>query len=264
MFDTLQQWDLEILLAINHFHAPFWDHFMWLYTGKWIWVPMYASILFVLCKNFNLRFTFFTVIAIALTITFADQVCAKLIRPQVQRSRPSRLGPLLQEKDARAVQLMEALQQSKDENGQYPVEKIRLHERKTGDVYRGGKYGFPSCHASNSFALAFFLLLFFKRKGLSIFILLWAAVNSYSRAYIGVHFPGDLLTGTCIGLIGAALLYYLFRYCIRQPRIAELLHYNNQEKQLITQTGKIKFSGIIIYVGIATIFFITIYSWCQL
>ena len=263
MLDNLLQWDLQALLAINGVHAPFWDHFMWLFTGKWIWIPMYASILFVLLKNFSLRYTILAVIAIALTITFADQVCATLIRPQVQRSRPSRLGPLIQENNEKSIRLMEALGQLKDKNGQYPIEKIRLHERKPGDFYRGGKYGFPSCHASNSFALAFFLLLFFKKIGLSLFILLWAALNSYSRAYIGVHFPGDLLAGMVVGLTGALLLYSLLRRVSRQSWTSPVFG-TEQEKQLIFQPEKLRFSGIIIYTGLATLVFILLYSWYQL
>ncbi len=224
---------------------------------------MYASILFVLLKNFSLRYTILAVIAIALTITFADQVCATLIRPQVQRSRPSRLGPLIQENNEKSIRLMEALGQLKDKNGQYPIEKIRLHERKPGDFYRGGKYGFPSCHASNSFALAFFLLLFFKKRGLSLFILLWAALNSYSRAYIGVHFPGDLLAGMVVGLTGALLLYSLLRRVSRQSWTSPVFG-TKQEKQLIFQPEKLRFSGIIIYTGLATLVFILLYSWYQL
>ena len=89
MLETLQHLDQQILLSLNSLHTPYWDNFMWLFTGKIIWIPMYASILYVLLRNFNLSVTLFTLVAIALTITYADQICASLIRPLVERMRPS-------------------------------------------------------------------------------------------------------------------------------------------------------------------------------
>ena len=76
------------------------------------------------------------------------------------------------------------------------------------DGYRGGSYGFPSCHGSNSFALATVLALIVRRRRFTFFILSWALLNSYTRIYLGVHYPGDILTGALIGSSGAAALYY--------------------------------------------------------
>ena len=84
--------------------------------------------------------------------------------------------------------------------------------------YRGGRYGFPSCHAANTFGLAFFLVYLFRQRMLSVFILLWALVTCYSRAYLGVHYPGDLLAGALLGFIGASLFYGLFRKVCRYRR----------------------------------------------
>ena len=126
MLESLQQIDQNLLLYLNGMHTPFWDSFMSIYTAKLTWIPMYAAILYVLCKNFRPGLCLFTVIAIALTITYADQACATWIRPYVERMRPSNL--------------------------QNPIsEFIHIVNGK-----RGGRYGFPSCHAANSFALAFF------------------------------------------------------------------------------------------------------------
>ena len=180
MIQLLVNTDQNLLLYLNGFHNAFGDYFMSTFTGKWIWVPMYASILYVLLKNFNWKITLCCLTAIALTILFADQVCASLIRPAVERLRPS--------------------------NPANPISDL-VH---IVNNYRGGRYGFPSCHASNSFGLAFFLVFLFRKRWLSLFILLWATLNCYTRIYLGVHYPGDLIAGTLVGLIAAYIEYRLF------------------------------------------------------
>lgn len=229
MLESLQQLDQEVFLFLNGLRSPFLDHFMWLFTGKIIWVPMYVAILYVLCRNFNRRLTLFTVIAIALLITYADQVCSGLIRPWVERMRPS--------------------------NPDNPLSEFVhiLHGK------RGGRYGFPSCHASNSFALAFFLTFFFRQKSLSIFILCWATVNSYSRIYIGVHYPGDLLAGSVVGLSGALLVCCLYRYLLRQAVLRDCLA---DAKSLARLSGTEKFRAVswISGIGLGIIAAIALYS----
>ncbi|MDE5639088.1 MAG: phosphatase PAP2 family protein [Odoribacter sp.] len=186
MLEALLSLDQHLLLFFNGFHTPYWDSFMWIFTAKMTWIPMYAAILFVICKNLHLTVSLLTVIAIALTILYADQLCATLIRPLVERMRPS--------------------------NPNNPVsEYIHLVNGK-----RGGRYGFPSCHAANSFGLAFFVMLAFKNRLLTLFILLWASLNSYSRVYIGVHYPGDLFVGMLVGLSGAVIMYKLYQYALRR------------------------------------------------
>lgn len=78
--------------------------------------------------------------------------------------------------------------------------------------YRGGSYGFPSCHAANSFALASFLTLLFANRKLSLFIFAWAVLNSYSRVYLGVHYPGDLLVGAIIGTVAGLVMAFAAGY----------------------------------------------------
>lgn len=178
MIDWLNTIDTQVFLALNGLHAPYFDVFMKLFTGKWIWVPMYAAVLFAVVRNYRWRQTLAVLVCVALAITIADQVCATLIRPEVCRLRPS--------------------------NPENPLSEM-VH---IVGGYRGGSYGFPSCHAANSFALASFLTLLFANRKLSLFIFAWAVLNSYSRVYLGVHYPGDLLVGAIIGTaVGLAMAF---------------------------------------------------------
>lgn len=89
MIDWLNTIDTQVFLALNGLHAPYFDAFMKLFTGKWIWVPMYAAVLFAVVRNYRWRQTLAVLVCVALAITIADQVCATLIRPEVCRLRPS-------------------------------------------------------------------------------------------------------------------------------------------------------------------------------
>ncbi len=198
MIDWLNTIDTQVFLALNGLHAPYFDASMKLFTGKWIWVPMYAAVLFAVVRNYRWRQTLAVLFAVvrnyrwrqtlavlvcvALAITIADQVCATLIRPEVCRLRPS--------------------------NPANPLSEM-VH---IVGGYRGGSYGFPSCHAANSFALASFLTLLFANRKLSLFIFAWAVLNSYSRVYLGVHYPGDLLVGAIIGTAAGLAMAFAAGY----------------------------------------------------
>lgn len=180
--------DTDVFLFLNGMHNAFFDSFMSAYSGKWIWVPMYLTFWYVMLRNFSWKVTLLCMVSLALVITFADQVCATFIRPFAERMRPSNLNN--------------------------PISGV-VH---VVDGYRGGRYGFPSCHAANTFGLAFFIFFLFRRKWLTFFMLFWAVLTCYSRVYLGVHYPGDLLVGALIGWIGAWGVYRLFlRFGGHQP-----------------------------------------------
>lgn len=193
MIDWLNDIDTQVFLALNGLHLPYLDTFMMLFSGKWIWIPMYASILFVIARNYRWKQPIAIAVCIALAITAADQVCASLIRPEVCRLRPA--------------------------NPENELSSL-VH---IVDGYRGGSYSFPSCHAANSFALAAFVATLFANRRLNIAIFAWAVVNSYSRIYLGVHYPGDLIVGAIIGGIagiGAAWLAVYTANRLDRPRIS--------------------------------------------
>lgn len=139
---TLIDLDTSIFLYLNGLHSHFFDTFMMLFSGKLIWAPMYAAFLWMLwrCMNWKAALTL-TLMAVVL-IALADQTCASVIRPYIERVRPSRL-----ENELSAM----------------------VH---VVNEYRGGLYSFPSCHAANSFAFAVFASLIVKHRAWTWFILL--------------------------------------------------------------------------------------------
>lgn len=188
--------DTDIFLFFNGMHNTFWDYFMSAYSGKWQWIPMYAALLYVIGRNLSWRTALMCVIGVALVITFADQVCATLIRPYVECMRPSNLDNPISEM----------------------VHIVNNH--------RGGRYGFPSCHSANTFGLAFYLFFLFRRRWLTFFMMAWAVLTCYSRVYLGVHYPGDLLAGMLVGLAGACLVFFLFRKVSGYKRVGHVTHAN--------------------------------------
>ena len=228
MLESLQSLDQTIFLAINALHTPYLDSFMYIFTGKLVWIPLYMSILYVLYRNFNLRMTIFTAIMFALLIVIADQTCSSILRPIFERPRPSRNPDI-----ADIVHLV---------NGR-----------------RGGKFGFPSCHAANTFALACFAMLLFKNRAVTTFFMLWAIVTCYTRIYVGVHYPGDLLFGTVVGFTAGFVTYGIYRVCLRITPIANMLDYH-ENRALIKRPRNLNHTSIIIYTGLLTIVCFAIFS----
>ncbi|HEX2935146.1 MAG TPA: phosphatase PAP2 family protein [Bacteroidales bacterium] len=177
----LNSLDQQIFLFLNGLNCPLMDTVMWYISGKVIWIPIYLVIVWYLFRERKWN-TVFTLIFVAVMITISDQVC-NLIKDSVMRFRPSHEPAL---------------------SG-----LVHLVNDNHGNLYRGGNFGFISSHAGNSFALATFVTLFFKVRWVSIVMFIWAAIVSYSRIYLGVHYPGDIIGGALVGIAAGLLIYYI-------------------------------------------------------
>ncbi len=173
--------DQQLLLFFNGYHTPALDSLMMFLTGKWTWVPLYVVLAALLVWLKGWKRALVLLIGIGLTITLADQICATLIRPYVARLRPAAPDNPL---------------------SQY-VQTVGGHCPRS--------FSFPSCHAANSFALATFLSLVFRKRWASLLLFFWAALVSYTRLYLGVHHPGDILAGAAIGSLIAWGVWALCR-----------------------------------------------------
>lgn len=175
----LVAWDKEALLAINGCHNLFWDGFMWVVTDTKTWIPVAAMLLYVIFKNNKPVPALLMLLMLALCITLSDQFASGFCKPYFHRFRPTQ-DPELQ-----------------------PLVHIV-------NGYRGGAYGFISSHAANTFTVATFVALAVRRRMLTFSLFIWACIPSYSRMYLGVHYPGDILCGAVAGSLIACLVYVLY------------------------------------------------------
>jgi undecaprenyl-diphosphatase len=176
MLEQLKSIDTDLFLAINGAHTSFFDFIMFWASDKWIWVPLYFFFAYILYRQFGKR-AWVLVLMAGLAITISDLSATHLFKQVFQRPRPCH-EPSLEG----IIHLV---------NG-----------------HCGGKYGFISSHASNSFALATFLSLLLGKKirFFTPLMIAWALLLCYSRIYLGVHYPGDVIVGAIWGAgLGSAV-----------------------------------------------------------
>ncbi len=179
MLEEIIKYDTDFFLFLNNLGNESWDGFWLFVTNKLNSIPLYVLLLFFSYTKLGLKRTILVLGAVGVLIGITDQF-ANFFKYGVQRFRPCHNA------DLEGV--------------------MRLVKSSCG-----GKYGYFSAHAANSFAVAIFFIYLLKDKFkyLSYFLVLWAFFVAYSRIYIGVHYPLDVVTGICIGSLFGFLLYKL-------------------------------------------------------
>ena len=178
--------DKQWLLALNGSDSLFLDSVVKTLTTATTWIPLYVALLYVVIKNSdNVRKVILIIVCALLCVFLAGSIDDMLVKPLVARWRPAR--------DPQIGIFIDIV------NG-----------------YRGGRFGFFSAHASNTFSLAIFFSLLFRSRLVTITMIIWSLINCWTRLYLGVHYFGDVTVGLLVGILIGWGFYCLYRWVMKR------------------------------------------------
>ena len=169
MLENLRDLDQNLFLLLNGGGSPFFDNIMLAISSHWFWVPLYLFLAAYFIRTNGVK-GLIDIGIIFLTLLITDQTSVHFFKEVFERLRPCH-DPII-------------------------ADQVRLVAE-----HCGGQFGFVSSHATNSFGLMLVSAGLIRKRPFTIFILMWALLVSYSRIYIGVHYPGDILGGIILGLV---------------------------------------------------------------
>lgn len=182
--ETISNIDTDLFLFLNGLHTDWLDKVMIAITQMWVWAPLYLLLIYWAVKQYGKR-CWWIFLTIGIVVLCSDQLSAHVCKPLFQRLRPC-YNPDFQD----LIYLPKGM--------------------------AGGRYGFVSSHAANTFAVAAFLTAALHKnyKWIGIVLYLWAFISSYSRIYLGFHYPGDILCGALLGILIGLILWKVFQLIV--------------------------------------------------
>ena len=171
-------WDAQIVLWINGHYAEWLDQVMWVISRANTWIALYVLLVGLIVYRYrNWKSVLFILIGFGIAVGLSDYTCSGILKPLVCRPRPTH----------------------------EPALEGMLH---LVNGYTGGLYGFCSSHAANTMSVGLLFSLLYRNKIATAGLMTWVALNCYSRMYLGVHYPTDILCGLLIGSAWAVLVWW--------------------------------------------------------
>lgn len=221
LIDKLLPYERSLFFTLNGSDSDILDNMIWSFTGILTWIPMVLFIFYIAFRNQKLSESLLLVGAIILLAVLTDQISSSVFKPLFHRYRPTHHPDFMSFVDV-----------VKD--------------------YRGGRYGFISGHATNSFGIATFLSLIFRNKLVMIFIFFWAVFNCYARIYLGVHFISDIIAGLIVGTLIGLFVYVIYTFC--RVRILKASLVDKRKSIYYKKDGNTLAIGIISYITLVLLF----------
>lgn len=180
MMNSLLDVDLALLHFFNGGENLLMDQIVWVLTSGWTWIPLYLALFYIVMRNNETMPQIgLVVLSALLCVFFADGIVDGIVKPMVARWRPSN-DPVIK----------------------YTINVVNNMRLKD--------YGFCSAHAANTMSLAVFFSLLIRSKMMSFTLIAWSLLNCWTRLYLGVHYPSDIICGLGIGCVVGILVYFLY------------------------------------------------------
>ncbi len=220
---SLNELDHRLTLAINGSDSLFWDNVMYTVTDTLSWTLVMVGLLVVLFKNNTWKEALLILLTLGVLITVADQLCSGFCKPYVARWRPTQDPQLM-----------------------YMLDVVR--------GYRGGRFGFFSGHACNTFCVATFLALLFRSGKVTAALFFWCTTTTFTRLYLGVHYLGDILVGLTVGTLLGLLFHFLLTRLQKRFAAPRLISeqftssgYLKSDMELLLAVIFLNYLGVIIF-----------------